>query len=323
MRRRPGAWVRAAGCGLVVVALAALGGCGRSTPGCDRAAADLAAARLAAAAEAYAHANEQGEGDCADAGLHTVGVRYVTAFQNVARGRTAEAVHDRDAAATAYRAALGDDADNAAARDGLARLGLPSPSAAPPAPVTAPAAAPATPAPAASGPSRLVVALLTVALALLGAVAVLLAVLLWGTRRQAAALPDDRLDAVRHRIEEILQADASTRPGWADEQLAALRTLQQDLDTLTRRTADRDHRPEWADEQLAVLRALQQNLDVLTRRDAERATATNGGCTAHQQSGQLRRDLVDLVAFLDHRLPGRGATHDRFGIPALEPETSA
>jgi hypothetical protein len=138
----------------------------------------------------------------------------------------------------------------------------------------------------------------------------------------AGLVEEDPRGGRRHGVVPLTVASppAPTRPARPP---ASSGELQQDLDTLTRRTADPDRRPGWADEQLAALRALQQSVDVLARRDAERATAANAGCTAHLHSGQLRRDLVDLVAFLDHRLPGRGPTHDRFAIPALEPEPSA
>lgn len=131
---------------LVLAASTALSGCGVATPLCDEAATLADSAQLSQATEKYAEASQHGEGDCADKGLSAAATRYTDAYVNIARGRKAEDAHDLNAATAAYRAALAFDADNAAARDGLARLNQPVPIFQPPSrpPVaTAPPAAPA------------------------------------------------------------------------------------------------------------------------------------------------------------------------------------
>ena len=177
------------------------------------------------------------------------------------------------------------------------------------------------------------IGLLVTMLALLGAVVVLLVGLWWWTRRRAATATDERPDTVWRRTTESRRAETAAQrgPDSADEQRGALTALQESLDAQTVRIeeilqVDADRRPRWAEEQLVGLQALQRSLDKAMR-DGD--AATDGDTTADvrhivdQHSRRQRRDLVDLVAFLDHRLPGRGPTHDRFGAPAVDAETSS
>jgi hypothetical protein len=119
---------RAVVCLILLIAVnTALSGCGVATPLCDEAATLADSGQLSQATEKYAEASQHGEGECADKGLSAAAARYTDAYVNIARGRKAEDAHDLNAATAAYRAALAFDADNAAARDGLARLNQPVP----------------------------------------------------------------------------------------------------------------------------------------------------------------------------------------------------
>jgi hypothetical protein len=112
---------------VLVGGLTALGACARATPLCDDAATLAGAGALGRATETYARASRLGEGECATAGLAAAGSSYAAAFVDVDRGRVAEDARDVDTATAAYRTALAADDGNAAARDGLARLGQPAP----------------------------------------------------------------------------------------------------------------------------------------------------------------------------------------------------
>jgi hypothetical protein len=125
--RLPTVWRRAVAVLALVGGLVAVGGCASATPLCDDGKAQAGAGALARATETYARASRAGEGECAAAGLAAAGSSYADAFVNVDRGRAAEDSHDAEGAAAAYRAALEMDDGNAAARDGLARLGQPAP----------------------------------------------------------------------------------------------------------------------------------------------------------------------------------------------------
>jgi hypothetical protein len=125
--RLPTVWRRAVAVLALLVGLLALAGCASATPLCTEGRAQATAGALAQATETYARASRAGEGECATAGLAAAGSSYADAFVNVDRGRAAEDARDAEGAAAAYRAALEMDDGNAAARDGLARLGQPTP----------------------------------------------------------------------------------------------------------------------------------------------------------------------------------------------------
>jgi hypothetical protein len=125
--RLPTVWRRAVAVLALVGGLVVMAGCAQATPLCADGKAQAQAGALAQATETYARASRAGEGECATAGLAAAGSSYANAFVNVDRGRVAEDARDAEGATAAYRAALEMDDGNAAARDGLARLGQPAP----------------------------------------------------------------------------------------------------------------------------------------------------------------------------------------------------
>jgi hypothetical protein len=194
--------------------LLALGACARAAPLCDEAAGLAGSGALGRATETYARASRAGEGECATAGLAAAGASYADAFVNVDRGRAAEDARDAEGAAAAYRAALEMDDGNAAARDGLARLGLPAPQYREPDPQPA-VAAPGEPS------LELVVGVTIAATAAGCALLGLLGWALWTRRRPTPAA-----------VEPLPRPDQVPAPPPADEgraQLDALAATREEL----------------------------------------------------------------------------------------------
>ena len=283
---------------LALAVVATLGGCAAATPLCDQGRSLSDAGRLAAATEKYAQAEQRGEGDCADAGLAAAGGRYKDAYVNVARGRSAEEGRDLEGAASAYRAALVFDTDNAAARDGLARLQQPvpepplTPQAEPtPQPTPQPTAEPRPAAPPAAATDRgSWLGLATVGL--LCAVLGLLAWLVLTARRTAR----------RNRDEA---AAARTEIGNTREQIPAIRGTLTDLRSLVLEEFERTkNRLDELDEQVrrgpvAVKDEVLAAVDAASRREQADAAAAVTRFTA------LDERLAELLDVLDDHGPGR------------------
>jgi hypothetical protein len=296
---------------LALAAAATLGGCAAATPLCDQGKSLSDTGRLAAATEKYAQAEQRGEGDCADAGLAAAGGRYKDAYVNVARGRSAEEGRDLEGAASAYRAALVFDTDNAAARDGLARLQQPVPEP-PPTPQAEPTpqptpqptpepqpAAPAPPAAAADHGSWLGLATVGLLCAVLG----LLAWLVLTARRTARRNRDDA-------------AAARTEIGNTREQIPAIRGTLTDLRSLVLEEFERTkNRLDELDEQVrrgpvAVKDEVLAAVDAASRREQADAAAAVTRFTA------LDERLAELLDVLDDLgRDGTDPTHERFARP--------
>jgi tetratricopeptide (TPR) repeat protein len=108
----------------VLAASLLAGGCssGPDTPLCDRAAALADDAQLGPAAQTYAEARRDREGQCASDGLAAVADRDSKAFTRVAEGQAAEKARDLTTARDRYTEALALDAGNGQAAAGLQRV---------------------------------------------------------------------------------------------------------------------------------------------------------------------------------------------------------
>jgi hypothetical protein len=220
--RLPTVWRRAVAVLALVGGLVGVAGCASATPLCADGRAQAEAGALAQATETYARASRAGEGECATSGLAAAGASYAEAFVNVDRGRAAEDARDAEGATAAYRAALEMDDGNAAARDGLARLGQPAPEFREP--------DPQPPVPVPGEPSLALVVGVTIAATLVGcAVAAGLGWGLWYRRRPAPAA--DAAAAV-HLVPAAPAAPAAPDPAPADDGRAQLEALVATRDEL-------------------------------------------------------------------------------------------
>jgi hypothetical protein len=308
-RSRPGNGRRLVAVAVLLAAAAALTGCAAATPLCDQGKSLSDAGRLAAATERYAQAEQQGEGDCADAGLSTAGGRYTDSYVNVARGRAAEDVRDREGAASAYRAALVFDADNAAAREGLARLQQPVPEPLPPEPQAAPQPAPEpTAAPQPERPADTtpdggtsVLGLATIAL-LCAAVGLLVWLVLTARRttlrnRGEAAAARTDLANTREQIPAIRGTLTELR-SLMTEEFERTRSRLDEIDEQVRRG------PAAAkDEVLAAVVAASQ------QEQADAAAAVTRFAALDERVAELLDTLDDLAR------DGTDPTHERFARP--------
>lgn len=281
---------------LAPVLVTGLSACAAATPLCDDAAALTEAARLGAAAEKYAEAGQRGEGECAETGLSASATRYVDAYVNVARGRSAETNRDVEAATAAYQAALTFDMDNAAARDGLARLGRPIPELRQTPAVSAPAAAPAA-------PSTLLVALAISAVTLL---VVVLGLVLWTERRRRRDLATAGEAAAVAQMTEREQTREQARRALGEVQqaigaLAAdLRGSAEEFRTGLRASVERD----------AVAATARADID---------HTATRLDRTTNEvalRCASLERQLDEVIDYLGDVMRDQARpVHDRFARP--------
>lgn len=112
---------------LLLVLLPALASCSRATPLCDYADGLVSVSELAGAADAYAAAQEAGEGDCAEDGLARVGDLRANAGAYVAKGRVAARAGKTAAATASFKAALAVDRSDDVAAAELQRLTRASP----------------------------------------------------------------------------------------------------------------------------------------------------------------------------------------------------
>jgi tetratricopeptide (TPR) repeat protein len=115
--RRPGARSVA-----VLVTILFLTGCQYDQPRCQEGEELARNAQLAAAADAFAQGQLNGEGRCADDGLAAVADEHAEAYAYVARAKAAEEMGDVPEARVWYRAALQMDVGNSAALAGLSRV---------------------------------------------------------------------------------------------------------------------------------------------------------------------------------------------------------
>lgn len=319
-RSQPGNGRRLAAAVVLLALAATVTGCGAATPLCDQGKSLSDTGRLAAATERYAQAEQRGEGECADAGLSTAGGRYTDSYVNVARGRAAEEARDPDGAASAYRAALVFDVDNASAREGLARLQQPAPQAPPPElqpapPQPAPQPAPPQPAPPPTaeprpepqpapavpddGPS--VLALATIAL-LCAAVALLVWLVLTAhrtTRRNRSEAAAARTDL------------ANTR-----EQIPAIRGTLTELRSLMSEEFERTaHRLDELDQQVRRGPAAAKD-EVLAAVDAASRQEQADAATAVTRFAALDERVAELLDALDDLgRDGTGPARERFARP--------
>jgi hypothetical protein len=272
----------------LVVGVTALGGCATATPLCTEAAALADAGALGRATAAYARASRAGEGECATAGLAAAGSSYAAAFVDVDRGRAAEDARDAETATAAYRTALAADDGNVAARDGLARLGQPTPEFREPDP---------QPAPVVPGEPRLVlVVLVTIAATAVGCVLLaLLGWVLWRRTPWFAGTLSGRPHLVPTPDPEPAEPVAAVAPGPAvpDDQ-AHLDALAATRDELLGAVGD-------------VRAHLDRELRVLSG-DAERRLTA------------LQVHLDDVADYLGDRLGESGPTRQRF-VPAPGPSS--
>lgn len=183
---------------LLFLALA-VSGCGRDRSLCEYASGLVKDARLTEAANAYAAAQRDGEGNCADEGADKVADLRRDVTKNVATGRAARAAGDKAKARSAYEAALAVDRGDETARGELLLLGQATP--APPVPTLVVQVVPAKQ----DHPSVFTWVALATAVATVIANAALL--VLW--RRRVAAI-DHRVgasgrtvDTVSQRIEDV------------------------------------------------------------------------------------------------------------------------
>jgi hypothetical protein len=280
---------------VLVLLIVGLSACAKVTPLCDEAGSLVAAGQLSRGTEQYALARQQGEGDCAEAGLSAAGSRYVDAHVAVERGRSAEDTRDVEAATTAYRDAVTLDADNVAAREALARLKQPVPV------LRAPVPAPPTP-PAAQPQAGLVMALAIAAVGLLCVVAGLLAWAVWRWRRQSATRQRDAA-AARERLDEVLgevqvvKTQLATARVELTRATAAGEALQRDLD---------QHR-----------KAIGDVLDAVTSARTDLGQVRDDVATsADRRATELEQHLDDVIDFLTDLVSDDGQpAHDRFVHP--------
>lgn len=309
-RSRPGNGRRLAAVAVLLAALATVTGCAAATPLCDQGKSLSDAGRLAAATERYARAEQKGEGDCADAGLSTAGGRYTDSYVNVARGRAAEEARDPEGAATAYRAALVFDADNAAAREGLARLQQPAPEPPPPEPQPAPQPAPQPtpeptpePEPAAATPDGGTSVLGLVTVVLLCAAVGLLTWLVLSARRTT-------------RRNQSEAATARTEIANTREQIPAIRGTLTELRSLMTEEFERTtHRLDELDQQVRHGPAAAKD-EVLAAVDAASRQEQADAATAVKRFAVLDERVAELLDALDDLArDGTGPPHERFARP--------
>ena len=307
-RSRPGDGRRLAAVAVLFAAAAALTGCAAATPLCDQGRSLSDAGRLAAATERYARAEQQGEGDCADAGLSTAGGRYTDSYVNVARGRAAEEVRDREGAAAAYRAALVFDTDNAAAREGLARLQQPVPEPPPPEPQPAPQPAPPptaepAPAPETAPPDSGTSVLGLVTVVLLCAAVGLLTWLVLAARRTTR----------RNRSEA---ASARTEISNTREQIPAIRGTLTELRSLMSEEFERTaRRLDELDQQVRRSPAAAKD-EVLAAVDAASRQEQADAATVAARFAALDERVAELLDALDDLArDGKGPARERSSRP--------
>ena len=203
---------------LLVLALA-VSGCGRDRSLCEYASGLVEDARLTEAANAYAAAQRDGEGNCADEGADKVADLRRDVTKEVAAGRAARAAGDKAKARSAYEAALAVDRGDETARGELLLLGQATP--APPVPTLVVQVVPAKQ----DRPSVFTWMALATAVATVIANAALL--MLW--RRRVAAI-DQRVDSSRQTVG----------------------TVDQRIKELERRATETDRRVDKAGERIDV-----------------------------------------------------------------------
>jgi hypothetical protein len=194
---------------LLFLALA-VSGCGRDRSLCEYADGLVEDARLTEAANAYAAAQRDGEGHCADEGADEVADLRRDVTKDVAAGRAALAAGDKAKARSAYEAALTVDRGDETARSELLRLGQATP--APPVPTLVVQEVPAK----RDRPSVFTWVALATAVATVIANAVLL--VLW--RRRVAAI-DRRVDASGRTVDTVDQRikDVERQANTTDRQV--------------------------------------------------------------------------------------------------------
>jgi hypothetical protein len=269
--------------------------CAKATPLCDEGASLVAAGQLSPGTEKYALARQQGEGDCAEAGLSAAGARYVDASVAVVRGRSAEDMRDVEAATAAYRDAVTLDVDNVAAREALGRLKQPLPVLHQPVPVP--------PTPTAEPRVGLVMALAIAAVGLLCVVVGVFAWAIWRWRGQSAAQQRDADAAARERLDEILdemravEAQLATARAELTRSLTASEALKRDLGQYRKAVGD--------------------VLDAVTgARTDLKQVRDDVATSADRRATELERHLDDVVDFLTDLVSDDGQpAHDRFVHP--------
>lgn len=287
---------------LLLIMVAGLSACSRSTPLCAYGDALAKQANLTPASDAYAEAERNGEGDCADDGLEKVTKDLAAVKAGDAKGRAALRAGDTAAAKAAFEDALKTDRGDAVATVELQRLGAVVPS------------APATPPPLVVTAARPSSTLAWIGIALALVMAVLTAAFWWWMRRRVRAVDTKWEQADRKREHDFEQArrplnDESSRLVALSTALAGAQARQRELAGEIRELSTELTRVREQQGRLTTTAGRHAGELSRTTRVAESLTARVETVVA--ESALHRRQLESLAALMIEGRPGRRT--ERFG----------
>ncbi|MBL7253263.1 hypothetical protein [Paractinoplanes lichenicola] len=293
---------------LLLITMSGLGACSRATPLCAYGDALAKQANLTQASDAYAQAQRNDEGDCADDGLEEVADDMAAARAGDAKGRAALRAGDTAAAKAAFESSLKIDRGDPVAIVELQRIGSTVPSAAPtPPPLVVTAARPS---------GTLAWTGITIALVM----SILTAVAWWRLRRHVRAVDERWERSDRNREYKYDRAsrpldDASSQLRDLTEQLKQARTRQDQLDGKIGTFATEVSEVRSALSQLTTISTRQKAALGGTMRDTASLRAELKAVAA--ESALQRRQLETLASLMIDGRP-RFRT-ERFGPkPKLE-----